>query len=694
MADASDKDEELLVEARARFKRCEDWEGDFRKLFTEDLKFVNADSDNGYQWPEAMRLQRTEDAKPWLTINKTRQHALMVINEAKENKPSVKVKAVGGDASYDSAQVYEGVIRHIEYQSNAGDVYDTALEFQVKAGIGYWRVMTEYVGDDSFDQEIYIRRIRNPLSVYLDCDIKEIDGSDAKYGFIFDDMKREDFERKYPAYKDDISPGTFGQYSDWLGKDLIRVAEYYYVTYKKDTLIALPLPDAQGNEQLTMITLSELKQAMPDLAKVAIADKTIQKRTIQRPSVDWCLIAGDKIIDRSQWPGSTIPIVRVVGEEMIIDGKLDRKGHVRNLKDPQRMYNYWSSSAVEHVALQTKTPYLADTRAIEGFESIWATANTENHAYLPYNSTDEQNQPVMPPSRQEAPVMSAAYMQGMQVAAEEMKMVSGQNDALMGAPTQEIAGVAIARRQKQADRSTMHFRDNLAKAIRYTGKIFIDVIPKIYDTPRTIRILAEDGSDDTVQINPQQQQPMVEQPKEDGTDGVDRAFNPAMGKYEVVADSGPSYSTRREEAFDAMTAIAANNPQLLAVAGDLYMRFADFPGADELAERFKNSIPEAIRGEGPSQEMQQLQQQLQEGQAQLQQLQSQLAAAMQAAADNDKKASDKDKANEINAFKATTDRLQALIEKLDPIQAAVMAQQAVSAALSDPTPIEPQGMTQ
>lgn len=493
MADASDKDEELLVEARARFKRCEDWEGDFRKLFTEDLKFVNADSDNGYQWPEAMRLQRTEDAKPWLTINKTRQHALMVINEAKENKPSVKVNAVGGDASYDSAQVYEGVIRHIEYQSNAGDVYDTALEFQVKAGIGYWRVMTEYVGDDSFDQEIYIRRIRNPLSVYLDCDIKEIDGSDAKYGFIFDDMKRKDFERKYPAHKDDISPGTFGQYSDWLGKDLIRVAEYYYVTYKKDTLIALPLPDAQGNEQLTMITLSELKQAMPDLAKVAMADKTIQKRTIQRPSVDWCLIAGDKIIDRSQWPGSTIPIVRVVGEEMIIDGKLDRKGHVRNLKDPQRMYNYWSSSAVEHVALQTKTPYLADTRAIEGFESIWATANTENHAYLPYNSTDEQNQPVMPPSRQEAPVMSAAYMQGMQVAAEEMKMVSGQNDALMGAPTQEIAGVAIARRQKQADRSTMHFRDNLAKAIRYTGKIFIDVIPKIYDTPRTIRILAEDG---------------------------------------------------------------------------------------------------------------------------------------------------------------------------------------------------------
>lgn len=694
MADASTKDDDLLTEARARFERCKEFEADFRKLFTDDLKFVNADSDNGYQWPDGMRKARDADAKPCLTINKTRQHALMVINEAKENKPSVRINAAGGDASYDSAQVYEGVIRHIEYQSNAADAYDSALEFQVKAGLGYWRVITEYAAEDSFDQELFIRRIRNPLSVYLDPDLKEIDGSDAKFGFIFDDMKREDFERKYPAHKNDVGDGTFGEWDDWCNKDTIRVAEYYYVSYVKDTLIALPLPDGQGGERTEMIKLSELRATMPDLAKVAMADKGIQRRTIQTPSVNWCLIAGDTIIDTSVWPGTTIPIVRVVGEEMIIDGKLDRKGHVRNLKDPQRMYNYWSSSAVEHVALQTKTPYLADTRAIEGYEAIWETANTDNHSYLPYNSVDEQGQPIMPPSRQEAPTMSVAYMQGMQVAAEEMKMVSGQNDALMGAPTQEIAGVAIARRQKQADRSTMHFRDNLAKAIRYTGKILVDVIPKIYDTPRTIRILAEDGSDDSVQIDPNQQQPMTEQPKQDGTDGVNRAFNPAMGKYEVLADSGPSFTTRRDEAFDAMTAMAAQNPAFLGIAGDLYMKAANFPMADELAERFKNSIPESVRGEAPSPEMLQLQQQLQEGQAQIQQLQAQLGAAMQAAADNDKKASDKDKANEINAFKATTDRLQALIEKLDPIQASIMAGQAVSAALADPTPIEQQGMTQ
>ena len=674
------KEEEILREAKDRFQACKDWEGDFRKLFTDDLKFCNADSDNGYQWPDAMRAARQGDARPCLTINKTRQHALMVINEAKENKPSIRISAVGGNASYESAQVFEGITRHIEYQSNASDAYDTALEFQVKGGVGYWRVVTEYAGNDSFDQEAYIRRIRNPLAVFLDPNHREADGSDSAFGFIFDDMKREDFERKYPSAKDKVSDGLMGEYSEWCNKDTVRVAEYYCIEYTKDTLLAIPVTDPTGQTFTRMAKLSELREIDGDVANAFLADKTIQRRTIQEPKVRWYLLAGDAVIDESDWPGSTIPIVKVVGEEMLIDGKLDRKGHVRNLKDPQRMYNYWTSSAVEHVALQSKTPYVAGMRSIEGLETFWETANTENHSYLPYNDVDDQGNPLTPPQRQDAPQMSAAYLQGMQASAEEMKMVSGQNDALMGAPSNELAGIAIRRRQAQGDRATMHFRDNLAKAVRYTGKILVDIIPKIYDTERVIRILAEDGSDDTVTIDPTMQQPMVEKPRPDG-EGVDRIFNPAVGQYEVIADTGPSYASKREDAFDAMTMLAQQNPQFLGIAGDLFMRAADFPMADELAERFANSIPANVKGEGPSPELQQAQQQIQ-------QLQAQLAASMQAAADNDKKAADKDRKNEIDNYKAITDRLEALMAVLPPEMLLSLGAQAGTAAQADPMPID------
>lgn len=687
MASERTKDQEIVCTAHERFQRAMDFEGDFRKLFTDDMKFCNADSDNGYQWPDAMRTKRNEDAKPCLTINKTRQHALMVINEAKENKPSVRVSAVGGQASYDSAQVFEGLVRHIEYQSNATDAYDTALEFQVKAGIGYWRVITDYVDDKSFDQDLFIRRIRNPLSVVMDPDIKETDGSDQKWCFIFDDMKRDDFDRKYPDYKDVVGDMALGQtgaaaYTSWVNKDTIRVAEYYYIEYEKDTLIALPVPGADGMPVIQEVLHSVIKETMPDLAKIAMKDKGIRKRQIDKPSVKWCIIAGDQIVERSTWLGSTVPVVRAVGEEAIIDGKLDRKGHVRNLKDPQRMYNYWSSSAVEHVALQTKTPYVAGARAIEGYESYWETANTENHSHLPYNDIDDQGNALAAPQRIDPPVMSQAYIQGQMSAAEEFKMASGQNDPLMGAPSNEISGVAIGKRSKQADRSTMHFRDNLAKAVRYTGKILIEAIPLVYDTPRTIRILAEDGSDDTVQIDPGMNQAMAKQQKPDQS-GVDRIFNPSVGKYEVVADTGPSYVSKRDEAFDALSVLAAADPTFMTTAGDLYFKTAPFPLADELAERYQNIIPANVRGEGPSPELQQATQQVE-------QLTSQLQAALQAAADAERKADNKEKETEIKAFEATTKRLEAFMDKLGPIEAAVVSLQSVQAATAQPLPAEQQ----
>lgn len=688
-------DDEIVTEAKERFKIAMEWEGDFRRLFTEDLKFVRADPDNGFQWPEDMRDQRTKDQRPSLTINKTRQHALMVINEAKESKPAMRIRAVGGEASYDSAQIYEGLARHIEYQSNAADVYDTALQFQVWTGIGYWRVVTDYIDDSSFDQDAFIRRIRNPLSVLLDPSSKEEDASDAQWGFVFDDMTRKEFERKYPKFKDKVRADALSSTDGWCSKDSIRVAEYYYIDYTADQLLAVPMPvqDANGaiiGMAIETMLLSTLRETNPELAKAVLADDSVQRRPVQRPQVKWCMIAGDQVVDRSLWVGATVPIVKVVGEECIIDGRLDRKGHVRNLKDPQRMYNYWSSSAVEFVALQGKAPWVVDTTSIEGVEAYWENANTENSAYLPYNSVDQNGNALAPPRRAEPPQMGQAYLVGMQASAEEMKMVSGQNDPLMGAPSNEISGVAIGKRAKQADRSTMHFRDNLAKAIRRTGKILIDIIPKIYDTERVVRILAEDGSDDTVSIDPSMAGAMRETPKDPSRpdEGMDRIFNPNVGKYEVVADSGPSYASRREEAFDAMTQLAALNPQFLAIAGDLFMRAADFPMADELAERFANSIPSAIKGDGPSPEVVELQQQVEQSQAIVQQLQQQLAMALQAAADESAKNDDKSKNTEINAYKAMTDRLNTLMDKLDPLQAQLVAMQSVSAALADPQPID------
>lgn len=296
----SKTEDEIITEAHERFKRCEDFEADSRVLFIEDVRFCNADSDNKYQWPSALSRSRELDARPCLTINKTRQHVLMIQNEIKQNLPSVKISATGGDASYDSAQIFEGVVRYIEYNSNATDAYDTAMTHQVQGGIGYWRIVTDYKDEDSFDQEIFIRRIKDPMSVYLDIDAKEADSSDAKYGFIFDNLTIDEFQRRYPKHKDIGDRAVFNDGNSWIDKDMIRVAEYYYCEYKTDWLVALPIRDPQTQEpipgQYDTMRLSEIP---PQLRQSIKDSEDIKKRKIEARHWKWCMIASNEKIGRA-----------------------------------------------------------------------------------------------------------------------------------------------------------------------------------------------------------------------------------------------------------------------------------------------------------------------------------------------------------------------------------------------------------
>ena len=583
--DQGTPDEKIVKEAMRRFDVCAAVENDCRLRFIEDIKFCNADADNLYQWDEMTRNARgygTSDERPCLTINKTRQHCLNIINDAKQNKPSVKVKPVGNGATYDAAQVYEGICRHIEYISNAQAAYDTATTFQVQGGIGWLRLATDYpdYNDQSFDQEIFIRRVKDPLTVYLDVDIREADGSDAMYGFVFDDMPRDRFKEKFPKYADLANKSPLDVSGNWLRDDQVRVAEYYRIVESDDKLVSY-IDWNTGSRT----TSNKSKMDKDDYTK-AIDDPQTKERDIMDRKVEWYLIAGDKIIERSIWAGRYIPLIRVIGEETNINGQLDRKGHTRAMKDPQRLANYWYSAATEHVALQSKTPYIGPMAAFENLETYWDSANTVNHAWLPYNAYDDKGQPIPPPERQAPPTMAEAYIKGLMLASQELKEVSGQFEADLGMEGNEKSGVAIQQRQRQGDNATYHYIDNLALAIRFLGKQLIDLIPKIYDTKRIVKILAEDGVEHEVQIDPQAQQ-AYQVKQEQQYETVQSIFNPTVGRYDVEADIGPAYATRRQEAFQALTQLMQKNPELMHVAGDLMFKAADFPMADKIAERLK-----------------------------------------------------------------------------------------------------------
>lgn len=658
-------DQRIVGEAKDRFEKVQQWEADARKKFIDDIKFCNGDSENLWQWPDSVRQSRgigTRDERPCLTINKTHQHCLQIENDQRQNKTSITVHPTGNEATYEAAQVLEGIVRHIEYISDAQSAYDTAGRFQVQGGVGYWRVTTDYADDDTMDQEIYIRRVRDPLTVMLDPDIQEFDGSDARYAFVFDDVPKDEFEKAYPQYKDAIPSAPLGgQSDDWFNQDHVRVAEYFRAVPKDDKLAIMVGDDGKT----TRVRASSLTE---ELFKTAIEDPRTKWRKLVTTEIEWYLIVGDEIAERGVWAGKYIPIVRVIGEETIIEGQLDRKGHVRALKDPQRMYNFHASSEVEFVALQSKSPYIAALKAIEELETYWEVANIVNSAVLPYNNRDDDGNEIPAPVRAQAPQASDAYLRGMTTAANDMMLVSGQYQADFGAPSNERSGKAIQQRQRQGENATYHYIDHLATAIRFTGKIILDLIPRIYDTRRVIKIMAEDGEQSDVTIDPDARQAYVAKQITNQEVAKEVIFNPAIGRYDVQADVGPDYGTQREEAFNAITQILSAQPELWKVIGDLLFKAGDFQFADEIAERLERMVPPELKGEGPNPQVAAAQGQIQAMQQLLQSMAERLkdkgegeaAKTMDAQSRQFQVLTDSNRKD----FEALTNRLDMLFERL------------------------------
>lgn len=671
----------IVREAKERFKRTQSFEARARANYLNDIKFANADAYNGWQWPNDLRRTRDLDDKPTLTINKTQQHNLHIINDAKQNKPGIRIRPTGNGATFEAARLFNGIIHHIEYISNAQTAYMNAVEFQVETGWGYWRLSVDYSGPETFEKEIFINIIPNPLAVLIDPDAKEKDKSDMLFALIFEDIEREQFKKMHPKYKDmDLNP-ALGAEDEWITRDHVRIAEYFRKVKRTDKFVRVKHPLTGA---LFQGFLSKLDKEHHDSI---IADPDTIWREVEVDEVEWFLIIGDEIAEKKIWPGKYIPVVPLFGKETNIDGEMDRKGHTRALIDPQRMYNFWSSSATEQVALQSKTPYIAPAEAIEGYETYWESANVVNHSVLPYNGLDDEGNPIAPPSRQMPPEMARAYIDGLQIASNEMMMVSGQYQAMMGAPSNERSGKAITERQRQGDNATYHFIDNLGNAIRLTGKMLIDLIPKIYTEKRIMQIMAEDGEDIEVEIDPRAQQSLVQHVDEDGK-VIKRIFNPNVGRFEVQSDIGPDYGTGRQQTFEALTTIISQAPQLMSVIGDLLLRAADFPMADEAAQRLKRMTPPQALGQGPTAQEQQLQQQVQ----QLQQLLGKLTFENQK---HKVELKGKDQLRDIDAYKAETDRMKVLAAGIDPEEIAKLVTQLLVDSMATPlAPIEAQNNQQ
>jgi hypothetical protein len=642
-------DDEILEEARKRFELAYDESKDNRERFTEDTLFCTT----GDQWPQDVKTARGN--RPALTFNKLQAIVCQMSGSYRQNQNAIKVSAAGEDAHEEVAEIYAGLIRNIEYQSKATVAYTTAFECAVRGGFGAWRVTTEYTNDDAFEQDIRIERIRNPLTVYFDPRAQKLDRSDARWCFVTEIMDREDFEELYP----DASPDNFDSnsddiYKEWYNKDGIRVAEYWVKKPSTKKIVQLSdgsVYDMSDDDHKTAV--EALTKAVPPQAKPAGEEDEpapqpltiVKEREVEVQEVYFYKVCGHAVLECSKWPGKFIPIIPIMGYEVDRQGKNEIYSAIHYAKDAQRTYNYMKTTAVEMVALAPKTPYLVTPEMIQNFEGQWQKANNTNQPYLLYNPT-----PQGAPQRTPSANMPVAEVNMAMGAADDIKATTGLYDASLGAQGNETSGKAILARQNQGEQATFTFTDNMRHAIAYTGEILIDLIPRIYDTERVIRVMGLDDESDLVPINKAIIDPQT---------GQEVILNDlTQGKYDVIVTTGPSYASQRMAAVDSIMQFMQVNPQIGPLIMDLVAKNMDWPGSEEIAERLKKALPPGLADDNDGQPQQQ-------GPNPQQQAQMQQAIAMQQ--QQALEAQQQQNANQIEAAKVQVEaqKVQADIAKIE-----------------------------
>jgi len=602
-----DEYDKRIDDAKQFLKFANDADSNNRSEALEDLKFAAGD-----QWPVEIQNSRTLEARPCLTINKVDAYCRQICNQQRQQRPRMKAHGMNTEADAHMAGVISGIFRHIEVQSDADAAYDTAFDFAVRMGWGYFRVVTDYRDDDSFDQEIYIKPVDNPFTVYFDPNSTMPDGSDAEKVLITTVMSKEAFRKQYPDADDGTGftqRGTGDSNAEWVMKEDIRIAEYFYVERETATLVQLSDGTSAYEDELT----DNIKLAMEEQG-VTIVDK----RQSVRKAVKWCKLTGMQILEERTWAGKYIPIIPVYGQMLTVENKRKKFGLVRMAKDPQRMYNFWTTSITESVALAPKAKWLLAEGQDEGHENEWAMANIKAMPVLRYKQTDIDGKPAPAPQRLQPEPPPAGIMAAAAGITSDLQQVVGIFDPNQ-LPTGNISGKALQGQQQQIDMTNFHYYDNLTRSIRQCGRVILDLIPKIYDRERVLRIIGDDGKPELLTINQYGQD----------EEGVNKVLNDVtIGEYDVVMEIGPGYNSKRQEAAESMMAVIAADPTLMPQIGDLVFRNMDFPGAETIADRLAVNNPLAQiddKSKIPPQVQMQLKQQaaqLQQAQQTIQQMQT------------------------------------------------------------------------
>lgn len=602
------KQKEAIIERAAKnIQLYYDLHHDNIREAIDDLKFLNLE-----QWDSQEVERRDKVGRPALVIDLLNKFVDQIVGDMRLNPARIRVTPADENANASTAQIRQGKIWKIERDSNASQIYDYGGQCAVECGYGAWWVLTRYTEDNPFIQEIYIQKLPNPLACGLDPYAKDPSYADARWGFVLETVTHAEYKRQWPTAK--IPTGSFtggglagsGYCLGW-NEDTVTVAHYFEVEMDEVEFVLVDIPGEDEPQPMVKedfdTWIAEFKKAKRlNPGETFNEPRVVKSNTVSIPSVvHYVLSAADIIEGPVDVPGKFIPIVMIKGRERNIEGRVYLRSMVRFAKDPQRLFNFWCTDAAEVVDLIPKAPWQMTAEQLKGYEKDYLNANVTNPAVLLYNHVPDQP----PPMRNMLNQVPTAIFEQIGVAKQAVSDAMGMYKPDVGDIGPERTGAAILLRQKPGDISTFVFLDNQRRGIAHTGRIIDSMFADVLDTERDETIIGEDDQEAVVKINTTARRAMDAISKKPGfysgmdidqlqSLGDDNALIHSMedGKYSVSIDTGPSFTTQRQEAADRLDRLIMAYPKLMDLAGDVIMGLHDFIGAQTIAARLKKTVPE------------------------------------------------------------------------------------------------------
>lgn len=615
----------VVENARELYQQDKDGWSEIYTAAIADLQFQG--DDPSAQWFDGSYQERVNSGRIAVSIDQLGQFINQTINDVRMNTPTIRV-IPDTDADLKTAEAIQGTVRNIEYQSNADVAYDTALDFAVRCGIGFFRVDHEYVGD-TFEQRLCIKRIINPMAVILDSDSIEIDGSDAKHAFVCEKISKRAFMRQYPdamlhSFEDD-KPLT-----STSSKDYLMLAEFFKI---------------EGEEK---------EYGLKDDGTIEVARQGgsyARTRKIVAPKVKRFLMSGSEILKETTFPGKYIPVIPVMGQELWIDGQRNLFSLIRKSKQAQAHFNLWKSIEADLLLNMPKAQWLAPMSSTESFREEWT--NPDFATVLRYQDKDANGNQLARPERITPPTPPTGIIGAARMAVDDIKATMGLYSASIGARGNETSGVAIQARKIEGDVATFHFGDNLTKSIQHCGRVIVEALPEVYDTARYVQIVTPEEETRQIGINGQM------------APDQEQSYDFTKGTYTVKVVTGASFTTKRQETADFLQKMIQAYPDTMMIGGDLFFKNLDMPGANAIAERLKKVIESRTPGltdEGAQQDVQkeQMQATIQQMTQVIQALEGQMAQMQQSF---DSKQAEIELKAQSAMTDAETDRMKLLLDE-------------------------------